>query len=494
MKKEKKTTDFQSYLKAGYPALWLQTDEEERAIKTLYAESGDYACYSWDIVTGLKEFSTSQTVRLPNPAEAIKGIMTLPANSVIFLPDFHFFLKSPDIIRTIKNTLPAMKSSGRHLVIISPLLTIPPELSKLITVFDWKLPDTDELKAIAQGLIDSLKRGNPTAIIADVNPAIIEKGKGLTAIEFENAVARSLVEKGEISGKFLEDEKLQTIKKQGLMEIYPPEPADALQGMERLKNYIEKRKAGFDNPALPNPKGILLVGAPGTGKSLSSKVIAGVLGYPLIKTSPDNFKGGIVGESEKKTKDFWKTVKAISPCVVWMDEIEKLFGGVQSSSKTDGGTGSAVFGMFLQEMQELKEPVYFVATCNDINELLAVSQGAFIRRFDDVFFLDLPTKTERKQIIKYMTEKYYKTDLVSGNLEDLNLENWTGAEIEKMVIASLYEGIEEAYQNIHPIYYQNQEIIDTARQWALANARPANTPEPRPTVEEFFNRERKVQA
>ena len=315
------------------------------------------------------------------------------------------------------------------------------------------MPDLEELKAIAQKIVDNVK-ANGNGITYD--PGNVDFAKGLTAIEAENAIVRSLVTNKTVDRKILEAEKLQTVKKQGLMEIYPAEPIDALRGMDNLKKYIEQRKQGFNSPTMPNPKGILLCGPPGTGKSLSCKVIADVLGFPLVKTSPENFKGGIVGESEKKTRDFWKTVKAIAPCVVWMDEIEKLFGGVQSSNKTDGGTGSAVFGMFLQEMQELKEPVYFVATCNDIDQLLETSQGAFIRRFDDVF----SGLTDRNRAGRYFAVYGQQVNSALGDIP--SMEGWSGAEIEKFIIASLYEG-PEAYKNIHPVYEQNKENIDRAR-------------------------------
>jgi SpoVK/Ycf46/Vps4 family AAA+-type ATPase len=396
--------------------------------------------------------------------------MSLQEDSVLFLLDFHTYIKGPDVYRVIKNNIPLWAASGRHVVVISPLLAIPAELAKLVTVIDFELPDVEELKAIAGKLVDAeRKKGHEISY----NPVDVEYAKGLTSIEFENAVSRSIVSNKSVDRQILEDEKLQTIKKQGLMEIYPPEPIEALRGMEQLKKYVEQRKQGFINPDLPNPRGILLVGPPGTGKSLSAKVIAGVMGFPLVKTSPENFKGGIVGESEQKTKSFFKTIKAVAPCVVWFDEIEKFISGAQSSGRSDGGAMSSTFSIILTEMQEMKEPVYFVATCNDINELLSVSQGAFVRRFDDVFFLDLPTSTEREDILKYMEGKY-KTE-ISGILPPF--DGWSGAEIEKFVIASLYEGAESAAENIHPVYEQNKENIDRAREWARNNARPANTVE-----------------
>jgi AAA+ superfamily predicted ATPase len=470
-----KSTKFESYLRAGYPALWVQTDEEDRALRTLYHESGDAYCYRWDLAGGLVAMGNKDTKPIASPVEALKAIVGLDSNSVLFLLDFHPFLKDAQVYRTLKNLLSHCKATSKHFVIISPVLTIPAELAKAITVIEWTLPDLQDLQTLAWRIIEGYQKSNNTTVEYDAS--VMAYAKGLTAPEAENAVARSLAISGKVEREILEQEKLQTIKKTGLMEIYPAESADSLRGLDLLKQYIEARKKGFTNPALPTPKGILLAGPPGTGKSLSAKVISGVLGFPLLKVGPEAFKGGIVGESEAKTKQVWKIAKASAPCVLWIDEVEKVFGGAQSSNKTDGGAGAASFGIMLSEMQELKEPVYIVATCNDIDDLLAVSQGAIMRRFDDTFFIDLPTKSERADILDFMVRKYGldPAELSNGNTPSMN--NWSGAEIEKLVKGALYDGADIAAHNVHPIYEQNREAIDRARIWARANARPASTQE-----------------
>jgi len=165
-------------------------------------------------------------------------------------------------------------------------------------------------------------------------------------------------------------------------------------------------------------------------------------------------------------------IDAISPCVVWIDEIEKSLGGVQSSNKTDGGTTSAMFGYLLTWMQESKSPKFIVATCNDIDDLLSISQGALLRRFDDIFFVDLPSEQERTEILKIMNARYNTNHELSLSNR---MEGWTGAEIEKFVIASVYDGVDEAFANIKPLYHQNREKIEKAREWAKFNARLANS-------------------
>lgn len=461
---------FNSYLRAGYPALWVQTDEESRALSVLYQESGDCSCFTWDMVTGITELSTGNVKAGANPLQAIQSVSSLPENSVLFLLDFHVFLKSPEIVRAIKNSLPGCKASGRHLVIVSPVLAIPVELSKLVTVVDFDLPGVQELQAIAQGVVDQVK-ANGNGITFDAG--VMEYARGLTAIECENAVARSLVEYKAVVKDVLEQEKIQAVKKSGLCELYRPESINNLKGLDLLKEYIAARKEGFSRDK-GKPKGVILAGAPGTGKSLSARCIASVFGFPLFKADSTTFKGGIVGESEKKTKDFWRLVRAASPCVVWIDEAEKVFSGVQSSGRTDGGAGAGAFGIFLSEMQDTFDqgfPVYVVATVNDMDELLASSQGALLRRFDDVFFVDLPNENERFEILDFMCAKY---GAQAHHFAGVNMQGWSGAEIEKLVVASLYEGAEKAAANIHTVYEQNQTVIDRAREWARVNARPAN--------------------
>ena len=189
----------------------------------------------------------------------------------------------------------------------------------------------------------------------------------------------------------------------------------------------------------------------------------------------------------------WQVLQAIAPVVVFMDEIEKGFGGVQSSNRTDGGTGSASFGLFLTEMQEAADTglgIYIVATCNDVGDLLALSQGAFLRRFDDVFFVDMPDAKERKEILAIMNGRYGTS--FPETVTD-KMDNWTGAEIEKFAKAAIYEGEETALANVKPVYLQNQVRIEEARKWAIYNARLANSREKRETEKEG-SKERRIRA
>lgn len=456
---------FAAYLKAGYPCLWVETHEEERAIKTLSQEADGYRVTSWDLVSGLRDHASGQIRALADPLKALQSIPLLPEGSLIFLRDFHRFINSIEIIRTIKHLVPTLKGTDRHIIIVSPVLQIPVELEKDVTVLVFALPTVNDLLATASRIVEE----NSLAIMVDEQA--VAAGKGLTLHEAENAMALSLVTGKTFSKSIIETEKLQAVRKSGLMEIYESVPESQLGGLSALKRYIHNRKKGFEDPALPAPRGILLVGVPGAGKSLSAKVTASVLDFPLLRFDISSLKGSLVGESEQKMRQALALIDAVSPCVVWIDEIEKALGGVQSSNRTDAGTTANMFGSLLTWMQESRTQKYIIATCNDIDDLLTISQGALLRRFDDIFFLDLPSLEERAVIIDIMNDRYHTT-LNKGLVA--RMDGWTGAEIEKFVIASIYDGQEEAFTQTKPIIHQNRDKIEKAREWARFNARLAN--------------------
>lgn len=471
-----KVSKFRQYLVSGYPAIWIETHEEFRAIQTLAFEAKGYSVYSWDVTTGLKEHATGQINPCPTPVKLLQTISSMKEEgTVFFLKDFHKYLTGPhssvEILRLVKNLIPLMKSKDRHFVFVSPVVQIPVELEKDFYVMPFELPTVDELITVAEKLV----KDNPeyAKLGIKVERSVIASAKGLTITEAENSFARSVVQKKAFVREVLEEEKLQVIKKSGLMELFEPVSIDQLGGLDGLKQYIEKRKKGFEpESSLPTPKGILLVGVPGGGKSLSAKVIASVFGCPLVRLDIGALKGSKVGESEARMRAALAIIDAIGFCVVWVDEIEKVLSGVQSSGHVDAGITSTMFSSLLTWMQESKSPHYLVATCNEIQDLLEISQGALLRRFDDIFFVDLPTEKERVEIIDIMNKRY-KTSL-NGNLAS-RTEGWTGAEIEKYVVASVYEGEESSFINVKPISKQNATILDKAREWAKFNARPANS-------------------
>lgn len=461
------STKFYNLLKAGYACIWYNTHEEERLIAELRYQAQTYESYTWDLINGLvcNDHLHQPAEIMPDPLMPIQKIAAMPETSILFLKDFHKFIPSVEVFRALKNAIPGMKANDKHIVIVSPVTEIPLELSKDITVIDFDLPSVDDLVQVAERMI----KNNEMSI--EVDRTAIAAGKGLTLMEAEDAMAFSLITTGKIDRESMENAKLQAVKKSGLMELYLPEPESNLGGLESMKQYLHNRKNGFFNNTKAAPKGILLAGLPGAGKSLSAKVCASIFEIPLLKLDFASLKGSLVGESEKNVRLATQMADAIGCCVLWLDEIEKALGGVQSSNHTDGGTTSAMFGHLLTWMQETKSKVYIVGTCNDMEDLLSASQGALLRRFDDIFFLDVPTFSERCTILKIMNDRY-ETEI--DNEYMARAHNWTGAEIEKFVKASVYDGADLAFSNVHPIFEQNRENIDKMRNWAKVNARRAN--------------------
>lgn len=469
-----------AYLKAGYPILAVRTYEPDRAqdvfTREILANDSAYTCYTWNILKGIALLEINQEgilcQRPISNEQPLNWLNAQPQNIVLFLWNYHRFLNSFEIVQALQDGRDTWKENFRHVIMLVPDIILPKEIEKSITIIDFNLPGKDEIVKV----IADTKNGIDGQIQykGEDNDVLVNAARGMTLFEAENAFALCAVTSKRFDPNIIAEHKLQIIKKSGFMELYPPIAESELGGLDNYKAYIHNRKRGFYDSNIPSsakPKAVLLFGLPGGGKSLSAKVTASVLGFPLIRLDISSLKGSRVGESEQNTRYAWKTIKAIAPVVVWCEEIEKVFGGVKSSSQSDAGTTSSMFGLFLTEMEECVEPVFFVMTCNDIDELLSISQGALIRRFDNIFFVDLPSLEERKAILSIMNRRYnaqHDLDLVS------HMEGWTGAEIEKFVKNSIYDGPQKAFSNIKPIYSQNKQVIEHARRWAQSNAVSAN--------------------
>ena len=331
---------------------------------------------------------------------------------------------------------------------------------------------------------------------------LLDSSSGLTTIEAENAFALSIVEQGQFSPAIVAREKANEVKKNGLLELYPTITSlNDIGGLDMLKQWLNQRKDAFGAEArqyrLPNPKGLLIVGIPGTGKSLSAKATAMVFSRPLLKLDAGRLFAGLVGQSEGNLRSVIATVEAIAPCVLWIDEIEKGFNGSRSSGTADGGTSSRVFGTFLSWLQDRTSPVFVVATANDISQL----PPEFLRkgRFDEIFYIDLPNQEEREaiwriQIAKYgrLPEQFDIAQLAKAT------EGLTGSEIEQAFIDALYDAFSRREEpnditvsmqltELVPLSKLMSEQITALRQWAKGRARRA-------TAVESKRSERKIAA
>jgi hypothetical protein len=452
----------QPYLKSGTPAICLITPEPDRGEKIIQCDNWSF--FTWDCLRGIRKAGTFQSVNeVTDPVEAINFLNSC-RDCVLIMHNLHLFLDVPEVVQAIQNGVYQWKSTGCALVTISPSIKLNPELEPFFTVVDLPLPDTEELHVIQKELV------KPVNI--KPNKAASRAAKGLTEFQAECSYALSIIQTGFVSTKVVSNSKAQMIRKSGLMEFWTPESIKNVGGLGNLKSFIESRKKAFDlDSNMPKPKGVLLVGIPGTGKSLSCKATASILGWPLIRLDIGGLKNSLVGESERRMREATKVIDAFGEAVIWLDEIEKAFAGTKNSGETDGGTSASMFGHFLTWLQETKTPVLVMATANDISKL----PPEFIRagRFDATFFVDLPTPEERREVLIIMNQRY-GTDVPLEKADDLN--DFTGAEIEQLVKDSLFDGYETALQQLVPLARTMPEEIKNLQKWAKTRARLANTP------------------
>ncbi len=480
-----------NYVKAGYPGIYIVSSEESRVEGELKktADSLKYRLFAWSVVSGLVDTADGSSHNGQDPQEMLTGLAELPENSVVLLRDFHQFLDNPNpvLTRMLKDAMRIGKTKGRVIVIVACRLVLPPELERDFVVIDFSLPGKSELGAVLDNIAKSAKKKKPDS---DTRDKLLDAASGLTSMEAENAFALSVIEAGELSQSVVSREKASAVKKNGILEICSvTETLDDIGGLDVLKTWLLRRKDAFGRRAmeykLPSPKGLLIIGIPGTGKSLTAKATASVFQRPLLRLDAGRLYGGLVGESESNARSVIQTVEAIAPCVLFIDELEKGFSGSRSSGVTDGGTSSRVFGTFISWMQEKTSPVFIVATANDVSQLPPemLRKG----RVDEIFFVDLPNPEERAiiwniQIKKHGRdpEKFDMSTLVEAS------EGFTGAEIEQAFIDALYLGfskgeeptentILEAIQNTVPLGKLMGEQINSLRKWAKGRARCATS-------------------
>ncbi|MEL7640006.1 MAG: AAA family ATPase [Solidesulfovibrio sp.] len=457
-----------NYLQAGFPVLSLITIEYDRVEQDVPFE-GHWSFFAWDCQRGIRCAGNPKVVEeILDPVAAIHWLNT-KQDTVLFAHNLHLFLDAPEVIQSIQNGTQAWKARGNCLIMVSPMVQVRPELSAIFTVVDLPLPGQETLFALQQEL------GSPLNVRPNRKAA--RMARGLTEFEAECAYALSLVQKRYFSSRVISELKSQIIRKTGLLEVWEPESMSKVGGLGQLKAYIRSRAKAFapGNEHLPRPRGLLLVGIPGTGKTLSCKAAASILGWPLLRLDIGALKGSLVGESEKKIRQATQIIESFGECVVMLDEIEKGFAGVKSSGETDAGTTSGMFSHFLWWLQEHRSPVFVMATANDISKLPPETIRA--GRFDAVFMVDLPSLRERRDIIRIMNDRYYAK--IPMDFAD-RLDGWSGSEIEQLAKETAFTGLLDAFHGIVPLARTMREDIDTLRNWARTRARPANTPDDAP--------------
>lgn len=480
------------YIRAGFAGIYLVTYEEVRAeaLLTRTAQELGYSLHSWSVTGGLVHVATGTTEPANDPLQAVSCLGELPEKSILVLRDFQQFLgdagqpADPVLTRTLREQLRQARCSSRTLVILGCRLHLPPELEKEFTVLYLGLPDRADLRSIAQGIAASAGI-TPDAATLD---GAAEAARGLTSTEAEDVMALTVVQGKPLDPLLIAAEKAHSLKKGGLLEIVETQATLAdVGGLEALKTWLLRRRSAFTVEAaeygLPPPKGLLLLGIPGTGKSLAAKATASVLGKPLLRLDAGRLFGGVVGESEANLRRAIAMAEAAAPCVLQIDELEKSLSGSRSSGQTDGGTGARVFGAFLSWLQEKTAPVFVVATANDVSQLPPelLRKG----RVDEIFFVDLPGDAERAEIWRIHIAKR-KRDPAAFDIAALVRQSsgFTGSEIEQAFVDALYAAYEgrrevsqqdvcESLRRTVPLSVTMAEDIRALRQWAEKRTRSA---------------------
>jgi SpoVK/Ycf46/Vps4 family AAA+-type ATPase len=380
-------------------------------------------------------------------------------------------------------------------VLVSPLLSLPPELEKDVTVLDVPLPDAEEIAKIMDGVLESVRGDDRVRV--DLSPTLRERmlqaALGLTATEAESIFCKAVVEGLRLDEQDLDlilAEKKQIIRKGGLLEFYElDESLEHVGGIATLKVWLDGRGASFSARArafgLPEPRGLLLLGVQGCGKSLTAKAIASHWRLPLLRMDVGNVFSSYMGASEENMRRSIRTAESLSPCVLWLDELEKAFAGASGSGDLDSGTTRRVFATFLTWMQEKTRPVFVVATANSIDSLPPelLRKG----RFDEIFFLDLPDLAARRAIFSIHLERRRRNP-TAVDLDALAraTEGFSGAEIEEVVVAALYRAFGDGERELSsddllaalaetvPLSVTMREPIAALRTWAKDRARSAS--------------------
>lgn len=491
-------------IRSRYPILYLLTHEERR-LELLLAElakSQKKPLYVWSATTGLQKggdmvlevaASGQEDPSLVDPAEAIQKIQKSGENGLYLLKDFHPFLDDPHVVRRLRDACHELQSTHKTLLIAGPVLNLPSELEKDITLIDVPLPDFAELAEILKDVCDHVSQKDPSIVKLSPDDArlLVRAAQGLTSSEAENVFAKAVVSDAVIDVRDVElvlAEKSQIIRKSGILEFYPHQfQLGQVGGLDQLKHWLEIRAKGFSDAAagfgLPTPKGMLLLGAPGTGKSLTAKAVASAWKLPLLRLDFGKIFSGIVGSSEENMRKALKIAEGVSPAVLWIDEIEKGLAGGSGGGHSDGGAASRVLGTFLTWMQETPARVFVVATANKIENLPPelLRQG----RFDAIFFVDLPDLRSRAEIFSIQLQRRHR-DPKNYDLAALAkaTEGFSGAEIEYCVIEALFDAFHQnreltvqdmlhSAKQIVPLSTTYAEELQKLRSWAAKRARPA---------------------
>ena len=504
--------DIAALLRARNPLLWVVTREEARVEGYLVEAAGaaGYITRMWDVKQGVTNPAGSAVTGLnglTDPGDIMDSIRSRADNGaercVWILRDLPAWLQPPVgmvPIRQLRNLcryLPGVElSCAQAIIILTPVAEVPPDLADHATVIEWPMPDRPEIASILDAALEGLSEDvRKVAITPSSYEQAIDAAVGLSGEEAAACYAKSLVQLRRIDPVAVSKEKKRVIARERVLEWYDPLRGglDAVGGLDNLKEWLAKRALAYTADAreygLPPPKGALLVGVPGCGKSLTAKAVATAWGVPLLKLDLGALKSKFVGESEANMRKAFKVIEAIGRCVVWIDEVEKSLAGATQGA-ADGGVSADALGSILSWMQERQGEAFVLATANDIEGL----PPEFLRkgRFDEIWFIDVPTHSERISVLKAALAEH-KRSKVKVDLDEVASasENFTGAELaalvpDAMFVAFANKGREittrdlvAASETVVPLTQTAGDKIAKLREWAKTRARPASASDAR---------------
>lgn len=501
-------------IQAGAPIIQIISHETLRIRAATFKVASELgtSVYIWDRTNGLREYKDSLLEALSNdykqPHEILELINTNDDNevslegSIFLIEDFHPNIQEHEHqqisrLRNFSTSVSTGIIKDCTIILSQPYPQLPPELEKEVQVMMMELPNTHDLEKLAQQAKQRFQLDD-----RDFTPTqqLLEAALGLSTSEAQLAFAKAACDRKRLTDAeipLIVSQKEQVIRKSGHLEYFHPQATlNDIGGLDNLKSWLNRRKQSFSEDAknygLETPRGVLLLGLPGTGKSLAAKAVANAWQLPLLRLDMGKIYGGIVGQSEENMRQALQLAETLSPSILWVDEIEKGLSGMQSSGSTDGGTTARVLGSFLTWMQEKEKPVFVVATANNIAQLPPelLRKG----RVDEIFFVDLPVETDRVEILNiHLKNRDRLDDFSHPEIQELAIisQGFTGAELEEAVKEAMFlsfdagralafEHLKKAIQNTSPLSLTMHEIIDNTRKWANGRAVPASSERPEP--------------
>lgn len=502
-------------IRARYPIIYISTWEEERVEKLMLeiAERRNKKLFVWTVTQGIVKYGSEPqrgkgANRTVDPVAALDAIIDQVDPSIFLMKDFHPFTScercNVAVIRKLRDASIHLRDTYKTIVIVAPSVQIAPELQKEITVLDLPLPTPKEFNQLLDRIVEDVKENSNVEIAIETNDRekLLHAARGLTLREAENVFAKTIVVDGKLTADDVDmvfSEKQQIIRKSGLLEYYETDERFAhVAGLNNLKDWFKKRSIAFTEQAsrfgVPSPRGVLLLGVQGCGKSLIAKAVSSLWRLPLLRFDVGRMFSSLVGSSEENVRRAIKTAEGVAPVILWIDEIDKALAGSTGSGGSDGGTSSRVFGTLLTWLSEKTVPAFVIATANDISHLPPelLRKG----RLDEIFFVDLPNKEERRDVLRiHLTRRGRDPAKFDLDLLAQCSDGFSGAELEEAIISGLFDALSqrsdlttqilrESILQTVPLSKTMSEELHRLRTWASGRARPATGGEPnaRPEV------------